>query len=209
VRLYECLRKRRTRGGDHSRAFHARLLPPARISWRGRPREPQPLGAAIQSLAIACFDCIPVRWFSTALLQEILHKEEQSYPRILLDCRGCRDSRGPVSSTGRHPHRRIEGVWYGKAQMVMGASRAGRTGSCLVLFVVPDHTQGSAAAHAPNERQPVPEPIQPRRVQRPNGPSFVPDMTRLFAGGLRSRGSTEAGIRQTHRSGRMGADFAL
>jgi hypothetical protein len=75
--------------------------------------------------------------------------------------------------------------------MVMGASRAGRAGSCLVLFAVPDHTQGSAASHAPNERQPLREPIQPRRVQRPNGPSFVPDMTRLFAGGLRSRRGIE------------------
>jgi hypothetical protein len=58
----------------------------------------------------------------------------------------------------------------------------GRAGCCLVLFVVSYHAEGSAATHAPNQRQSVREPIQPHRLQRTNGPSFVPDMTRLFAG---------------------------
>jgi hypothetical protein len=113
-KVYEGLKKRRTRGGDHRRAFHARLLPSA-IPWSGRAREPQPLGAAIQSLAIVRLDCIPVRWFSAAVFQEILHKKEQGEPRALLDCCGNRDSRGPVSSTRRHPHRRIEGLVWQRA----------------------------------------------------------------------------------------------
>src|SRR5579859_1052426 len=108
VKVYEGLGKRGTRGGDHSRSFHARLLPPARIPWRGRAREPQPLGAAIQSLAVARRDCIPMRWFSAAVFQEILHKKKQGHSRALLGCCGDRDPGGPVSSTGRHPHRRIE-----------------------------------------------------------------------------------------------------
>ena len=76
MKVYEGLRKGRTRGGDHSRAFYAGLLPPTRIRWRGRAREPQPLGAAIQSLAVARLDCIPLRWFSAAVFHEILHKEK-------------------------------------------------------------------------------------------------------------------------------------
>ena len=93
--------------------------------------------------------------------------------------------------------------------MVMGACRAGGAGSCLVLFVVCDYSERSAAAHAPNERQPVRQPIQRRSAQRPNGTSSVADMTGLFAGGLRSRRSAEARIGQTDRSGGVGADLAL
>ena len=77
VKVYEGLRKRRTRGGDRCCTFHARLLPPARIPWRGRARELKPLGAPIQSLAVARLDCISMRWFVAAVFQEILHKEEQ------------------------------------------------------------------------------------------------------------------------------------
>src|SRR5262249_39937016 len=131
-------------------------------------------------------------------------------PRALLDCCGYRDSGGPVSSTGRHPHCQLEGiVSYAEEQRVMGASWAGRVGPGLVLFVVCDYTEGSAAAHAPTERRSVREPIQQRRAQRSNGPASVSYMTGLFAGGLRSRKSTEAGIRQTDHSGRVGADFVL
>jgi hypothetical protein len=94
--------------------------------------------------------------------------------------------------------------------MVLWASWAGfHAGSCLALFVVCDHAEGSTAAHAPNERESIREPIQSRRAQRPNGPSFVPDMTGLFAGGLRSRRSAKARIRQTDGSGGVGTDFAL
>jgi len=76
VKVYEGLRKRRSRRGDRSRALHARLLPPPGTRWRGRTRQLQPLGAAIQSLALARLDCIPMRWFSATVFQEILHKEE-------------------------------------------------------------------------------------------------------------------------------------
>ena len=91
----------------------------------------------------------------------------------------------------------------------MGASWAGHAGSCLVLFVVCDHAERSAAPHPTHERQPVREPIQPCRVQCPNGPTLVPDMTGLSAGGLRSRRSAKARIRQTNRYGGVGTDFTL
>ena len=91
----------------------------------------------------------------------------------------------------------------------MGTRWAGRGGFCLVFFVVRDHTEGSTAAYASSERQLVRQPIQSRRVQRANGPSSVPDMTGLSAGGLRSRRRPETTIRQTNDSGRLGADFAL
>ena len=103
-------------------------------------------------MAVARFDRIPLCWFSAAVFQEILHKEEQGERRALLDCCGCGDSGGPVSSTGRHIYRRIEGVWYGNEQVVLGASWAGHADCCLVLFVVCDHAEGSAAAYTPNER---------------------------------------------------------
>jgi hypothetical protein len=55
--------------------------------------------------------------------------------------------------------------------------------------VVCNHTEGSAATHAFEERQPIRNPIQRHRFKRPHGASFISDVTRLFAGGLRSRGS--------------------
>ena len=106
----------------------------------------------IQSVAVARLDCIPMRWFTAAVFQEIVRKAEHCEPRALLDCGGYRDSGGPVSSTGRHPHCQLEGiVSYAEEQRVMGTSWAGRVGRCLVLFVC-DYAEGSAAAHAPNER---------------------------------------------------------
>jgi hypothetical protein len=210
LRLYEGHRKGRFCSGDRSRAFHSRLLPPTGIHWRARARQPQPLGAAIQSLDVARLDCIFVHRFGATVFQEILRKEEHGEPRALLDCCGDCDSCGSASSTDRHPHRRIEGiVSYGKDQMVMGTCWPGRAGLCLVFFVVCDHTEGSTAAYAPSERQLVRQAIQPRRVKRANGPSSVPDVTGLSAGGLRSRRSAKARIRQNNSSGRLGADFTF
>ena len=62
----------------------------------------------------------------------------------------------------------------------------------LVFFVFCNYSQWAAAADTPPERQPVREQIQWHRHKGQDGAPFVTNVTRLFAGGLRSRRGIEA-----------------
>jgi len=95
--------------------------------------------------------------------------------------------------------------------MVTGASWAGvHIGFCLVLFLCCNNTERSAATDAPKQQRRLHRPVQPGRIKRTHGASLVPNMTRLFAGGLRSRGSVETRrIEETDGSGRVGANLAF
>lgn len=76
--------------------------------------------------------------------------------------------------------------------------------------MVCNHSYRPAAAHVADERAAIRKSIQPGSQRRQNGPSSVPDLTGLFAGGLRSRSGIGANqVGKIGRAGRMGADSAV